>query len=93
MDEELEFRVVSQPEESFCSSDLPPERPIFLVSNQSVELDRIKRSPYSVNEAGYIVLDSFRDILSLISLGHPPLADLSLLEVEPLLKDLIEING
>ncbi len=89
MDEEFEFRIVGKPKESFCPSNLTPERPIFLISNQLMELDGIKGPPHSINEARNIVLDSFRNILSFISLGYPSLTDLCFLKIESLLEDLI----
>jgi hypothetical protein len=92
VDEKFELRIVGQPKEPLCPRYLPPERPVFFVGYQFVEFDWIKRPSCSIDETRYVVFNSFRDILGLVSFSHPPLADLRLLKVEPFLEDLIQID-
>lgn len=87
MNKEFEFRVIGQPKESFSSSDAKPEWPVFLTGYQGMELNWVEGSTSSVDKAGNVVFDGFRDVHWIVSLRDPSLANFSLLQVKSLLED------
>jgi hypothetical protein len=79
LDQKLEPGVVGKPKEPLRSCDLKPEGPVLFVGDEGVEFVRVERSASPIDEARYVVLDRLGDVLLLVLLGNPSLANLSFL--------------
>ncbi len=92
MNQELELRVIGKPEETLCSGDFKPEGPVFFISDEGVELNRVKRPSSFIDKTRDIVFDCLWNIFSFISLSDPFLANFSFFQVKSLLEDFLQID-